>query len=462
MKLNAEEDSTELRQFRERWKEEVRHRQGTATTSTIQQQPDQPSASPEAHVRSHVPARIVSPAVSHQVLHTSHGQRPLSGSIARAVEIYHSAVQREQESDLDEALRLYRHAFRLNPDVDRAHFKEEERLQSLARSAAGTGHKKTISTGQGEGAATRDGHPTKAPEGKELVHTNRILSNVVENFPEMLTFEPEDEREGVSINIMPQELLLDILRNLDMTTLERFATVSRKARVLSLDSSIWRDLVHMAYKPPQIPETITLQTIVDGYDSNYRQTYIEHPRLRLDGVYIAVCHYVRRGLGENVWVNVSHLITYHRYLCVTLSTAPSMLTSLSRFFPDGQVLSLLANEDYQPALVIPILKPSLRMKGFYIGDWRLEGSNVLVTNLVERHAHTSPAHPSHHSHDPPQQSRYQFQMTLTLRSKPLGRWNKLEFVSYESVNVEDGEVVLLPLKHERPFWFSKVKSWPGY
>lgn len=40
----------------------------------------------------------------------------------------------------------------------------------------------------------------------------------------------------------------------------------------------------------------------------------------------------------------------------------SFLTCFSRFFPDGQVLSLLANEDYQPALVIPILKPSLRMK----------------------------------------------------------------------------------------------------
>jgi hypothetical protein len=45
-----------------------------------------------------------------------------------------------------------------------------------------------------------------------------------------------------------------------------------------------------------------------------------------------------------------------------LWTASSMLTYLSRFFPDGQVLSLLANEEYKPALVIPMLKPSLRMK----------------------------------------------------------------------------------------------------
>ena len=44
---------------------------------------------------------------------------------------------------------------------------------------------------------------------------------------------------------------------------------------------------------------------------------------------------------------VSHLITYHRYL---------------RFFPNGQVISLLAGEDMGPQEVIGMLKPSLRMK----------------------------------------------------------------------------------------------------
>jgi F-box protein 9 len=34
----------------------------------------------------------------------------------------------------------------------------------------------------------------------------------------------------------------------------------------------------------------------------------------------------------------------------------------SRFFPNGQVLSLLANEELDPQQVIPLLKPTLRMK----------------------------------------------------------------------------------------------------
>jgi hypothetical protein len=48
----------------------------------------------------------------------------------------------------------------------------------------------------------------------------------------------------------------------------------------------------MTYKPPQIPHGLSSDTLADEYTSDYRRVYIEHPRLRLDGVYIAICHYV--------------------------------------------------------------------------------------------------------------------------------------------------------------------------
>ena len=110
-----------------------------------------------------------------------------------------------------------------------------------------------------------------------------------------------------------------------------------------------------------------------------------------------------------------------------------------------------------------MLRPTLRMKvrhgsgpiffhdfflnffqGFYIGTWELSGLTMRVSNLAD------PSNPT---------SRYSFQMTLTLRSRPLGRWNKLEFIEYESINLEDGEATALGLKNERPFWFSKVRSY---
>jgi len=68
--------------------------------------------------------------------------------------------------------------------------------------------------------------------------------------------------------------------------------VSRKARVVSLDSAIWREIVEMTYKPPQVLDVGTIEAVINNYMSDFRRVFVEHPRIRLDGVYIAVCHYV--------------------------------------------------------------------------------------------------------------------------------------------------------------------------
>lgn len=455
--LIPDQEPAELARFREQWKAEVRERQA-ATTSGAQSEPITGTSTAAARAisparsdasvktatltdalsASRRPATYVVAGAPTVTAHASHGQSHLSPNLVRAVEVYRKAVFHEQHSQLDEALRLYRQAFRLDANVDRAYFIEEQRAQERSV-VQPVSHKKIPSTVSVDGV-TRDVQKLEVHKDKSFV-TSGFLAQVLKNFPENLVFEPEDEKEGLPpMNLIPDELLLQILRILDYTTIERFAAVSRKARVLSLDSAIWRDFVQLAYKPPQIADDESIANVVELYSSDYRRAYIEHPRLRLDGVYIAVCHYMRMGSSENAWVNVTHLITYHRYL---------------RFFPNGQVLSLLANEEWEPQTVIPMLKPNLRMKGFYIGNWSLSGSTVYITNLVEQHPHA-------HATTEPQPNKYFFQMTLALRSRPLGRWNKLDFIGYDSVNVEDGEAVPLPLKNERSFWFSKVKSWAGY
>ena len=51
-------------------------------------------------------------------------------------------------------------------------------------------------------------------------------------------------------------------------------------------------MVKTIYRPPQIPDDEELDAIVTKYMTDYRRVYIEHPRVRFDGVYIAVCHYM--------------------------------------------------------------------------------------------------------------------------------------------------------------------------
>lgn len=55
--------------------------------------------------------------------------------------------------------------------------------------------------------------------------------------------------------------------------------------------------------------------------------------------------------------------------------------------------------------------------------------------------------------------KYVFEMTLDLQTRPLGRWNKMVIHSYDSVNTGSGIITPVALKHERPFWFSKVRSY---
>jgi len=164
-----------------------------------------------------------------------------------------------------------------------------------------------------------------------------------------------------------------------------------------------------------------------------------------------------------------------------------------RFFPNGQVLSLLANEEHSPQQVIPLLKYTLRMKvrlffdkaahspshniyfmpqGLFLGHWKLVGTTVHLSNLVDASGRfalplsgdinissPTPATSSSTSASESARARYVFTMALTLRSRPLGRWNKMDIESYDSVNIETGDVNPVALKHERPFWFSKVRSY---
>lgn len=67
-----------------------------------------------------------------------------------------------------------------------------------------------------------------------------VVSKIIQGVLQPLTFEPQEETEPVEITRIPDEVLVYILRFLDHGSIERFASISRKARVLTLDSTIWR------------------------------------------------------------------------------------------------------------------------------------------------------------------------------------------------------------------------------
>ena len=329
MVAGEEQETDELRSFRENWRREVEEKKRLQLS---RKDPTEPAAA--------LPEQSSTPEAS-----SAQGSPHHSGAFRSrndALEVYGRAVKHEQAGELDDALRLYRQAFRTDSNVDKSYHLKEQRARTLeAISLAAT----TVEENAENMAAVsimnaRSNYvvpgvvhmkPSSFPPHTEQ-QVSGLLASILEIFPTPLSFEPEDERALSPLRRIPDELLVHILSYLSATAIEHFALVSRKARVITLDATIWRSdlllysfsnaqrrlfsfasnglfralswlnevlivslhrsFVEMIYKPPQISQDEMLDDILDKYSSNYRRVYVEQPRVRLDGVYIAVCHYM--------------------------------------------------------------------------------------------------------------------------------------------------------------------------
>lgn len=209
----------ELERFRRAWREELKQRAEHAQASGSSQQTS------NAHTAADPAPPSVSPSVS----------KP---KLVSALDFYSLAVEREREGLLDEALSLYRAAFRKDSNVNLAyeHFLSEEISKLHLESKPKPSRESDV-----KDRDARSPTAIRAAAGVENpVASTLRLHDVLANFPAELAFEAEDEEQVVPLTTVPDEVLLRILLLLDPTTVERFASVSRKARVLSLDSSYWR------------------------------------------------------------------------------------------------------------------------------------------------------------------------------------------------------------------------------
>jgi F-box protein 9 len=227
-----EQETDELRRFRESWKRELQEKKRL-------QQSGQESAHP-----------AVAPPDSEQPP-TSEASSPHHSGLFRprndALEVYSRAVKHEQAGELDDALRLYRQAFRTDSNVDRLYHLREQRaartLEALAPTATTVEEdveNKTMALVNAQSNSAVPGAKPPSSAHHPERQASSLLASMLANSPMPLSFEPEDERAPSSLQRLPDELLVDILSYLGAATVERFARVSRKARMITLDPTIWR------------------------------------------------------------------------------------------------------------------------------------------------------------------------------------------------------------------------------
>ncbi|XP_048865688.1 F-box only protein 9 isoform X2 [Brienomyrus brachyistius] len=248
-----------------------------------------------------------------------------------ARELFLKAVEEEQNGAVYEAIKYYRRAMQLVPDIE---FKIN---YCRTPDPDGVGGSYAVETEQGF-----------------------EMADLLAYFQHQLALqdatckicEPEVEGTQTHISALPLEVMMYIFRwvvssDLDLRALEQLSLVCRGFYVCARDPEIWRSACLRVWGrgcTKMVPFT------------SWRQMFLERPRVRFDGVYISKTSYIRQGEESlDGFYRAWHQVEYYRYL---------------RFFPDGQVIMLTTPED--PLTTVPRLRTrSCRVDSVLLGHYRL-------------------------------------------------------------------------------------------
>lgn len=486
----------ELEQFRQKWKEEVSAKTKKPTGSSagpsnvqrpiVSRTTAPPRTSlPPANVKQHEDDELL-PLGYHDLDEKQTGRRldePTGGSSSRqpetALEHYEKAVEREGQGSLGDSLSLYRKAFRMDSNVDKK-YKNKHFPPSAFKSKPQNPNPSNASV-----TVPNTAHHS-------LTALPPTLAELVNEFSE-LAIEGEPAPTDLSpappcpISKIPEEILAQIMLHAaftDVAALSRLAQVCKRLAFLVMtEDSIWKKIVHgrefgfpaMHYKfacslageaNNILENSVNDVTVFQPQSSinlpltpkypTYRQMFRQRPRVRFNGCYISTVNYTRPGgttTTSVTWNTPVLIVTYYRYL---------------RFFRDGSLISLLTTSE--PGDVVPYLQlehlhqdhtgalPQRVIKDALRGRWRLSGNPWKSATLTEDEETEEPEGDLIVETDGVR-PKYMYKMHLALGSAGKGtRNNKLTWRGYWSWNRLTDDWAAFELKHDRAFYWSRVRS----
>ncbi|KAK4128635.1 hypothetical protein N657DRAFT_667842 [Parathielavia appendiculata] len=426
---------------------------------------------------------------------------PEMGEPVSALEHYERAVEKEAAGNLGDSLKLYRKAFRMDDAVD-IKYKNKHFPKAVPKPAPAAPFR-------------------RAPVGADSVSKPdepQSMNDLIASFSVVSIAPAPPAVEGMPpspcpLASLPEELLVHILRDvaiLDVGDFVRLAQVCKRlAYLVATEDRIWRriclgpefgfegmhyywqrqitwgplteqDLLREAdeavaggshtpeVEAPPLPLTLaertrrhvqestanTLMFYHSLYSCSWQRMFRLRPRIRFNGCYISTVNYIRAGQANVNSVTAGlpvHIVTYYRYL---------------RFFRNGTVISLLTTAE--PADVVHHLTreavalhvgganphlPSAVVQSVLKGRWRLarkadnpgaslseaEGDVVVETEGV---------------------SKYIYRLDLALGTAGKGtKNNKLSWKGFYSYNPLTGDWAEFTMKNNKPYHFSRVRSY---
>uniref|UniRef100_A0A8C6PAJ1 F-box only protein n=1 Tax=Nothobranchius furzeri TaxID=105023 RepID=A0A8C6PAJ1_NOTFU len=348
----------------------------------------------------------------------------------KATKLFLRAVQKEQTGAVYEAIKFYRLAMQLDPDIE---FKINYSRPTDANKAEDNFSEDSDADGEIE----------------DLLAYFEQQFTLESSFPKICT--PELEMTQTHISALPREILMYIFRwvvssDLDMRTLEQLSLVCRGFYICARDPEIWRSACTRIWgcnctKPVPF--------------NSWREMFLHRPHVRFDGVYISKTSYVRQGEKSlDGFYRACHQVEFFRYL---------------RFFPDGQVLMLTTPED--PLSVVSRLRTrNTRMDSVLLGHFRLlqetdNQTKVFAVVCKKKEEKTAEIQRNRFCRrNPAPEAEHIFHVGLHLTSRGHQSFNKLVWI-HHSCHITyklTGETVITAFDLDKmytPFSFARVKSY---
>ncbi|KAF6842824.1 F-box protein pof7 [Colletotrichum musicola] len=412
---------------------------------------------------------------------------PKTKELISALDHFEEAVEKEGIGSLGDSLTLYRKAFRLDSRVDLAYRKKHF-------PAAASKPVQPSASGAPPEPSSAAGKSTKAQQ--------QTMSELIASFSGLAVAAAPPPVEGdpappCPMADVPDEILIHIFNDLAVLDVADFVRLSlvckRFAYIVSTEQQIWRHIAlrtefgfagmhyhwqtgvswepleaedededlefvsmeELAQRRRDESEATTLSLLPELYASSWQNLWRHRPRIRFNGCYISTVNYIRAGqanANQVTWNSPVHIVTYYRYL---------------RFFRDGTVISLLTTTE--PSEVVHYMTkdlleqhrdghaahlPSVVMQNALKGRWRLSSSLdkpdvPMAETEGDVFVETDGVGP-----------KYIYRMNLSMRNAGKGARNtKLIWKGFYSYNKLTDDWSEFGLKNDKPFFFSRVKSY---
>jgi len=263
----------------------------------------------------------------------------------KARELFLQGVKLEETGKLYDAIRFYKKAVTLVPDIEREAFQFTGRQAVRNNQGASNAMKETVEAGVEE-------------EEQEMMNLIEKFSLV--NLDNQPLIQPEVNTQSMHIGQLPVEVLNYILKwvvssDLDLRSLEACSQVCRGFYLAARDEEIWRLVCVRVWG----------QTIRAGKENLWRNLYLSMAKIHFNGVYISKMTYIREGersFQDHESYRAWHMVEYYR---------------LVRLFPGGRILMTLSADD--PGLTAKLMnnKNFCSVQGAMFGEYRVVDNSLI-------------------------------------------------------------------------------------